>query len=170
MKRPLVFAGAIAIAVLGLSPVASAGRDVQRLVERCLTAIDQVTLETNGRVDRICARTLDVIETRLARGDVRGAYAAGREGAARAERIAMNGEQTIGEGVRRCIRILQRNGGDRESINAIRTAAERASRRIRGNLEGCLAAILDALGEDREPPKGDPPPRDPPPRDPPPRR
>ena len=162
MRKTLSIAAVAIIVGLGFAGTAQAQRDLPRLVERCLAGIRTEVGVTVEQINKICARTLETIETRIGEGDREGAEAAAREGAARIGRALARGERTIGDGVRRCIEILRRNG-DRASARIVLAAAHEASDTMGTATRRCIARIREAIGGDQRPPEGDPP-RNPPPR------
>jgi hypothetical protein len=124
---------------------ALAERDIETIVRRCLTKIENRTEETVRDMERVCARTVEVIREAKREGDRERAREAARYGGARVEQIARRGGGEILEGARRCIHYLRRHDADRRAIRLIRRAAEESADTIEGTYRRCLAVIERVL-------------------------
>jgi len=143
----IAFAGALAGLVLasGARAGSDPDRDPAAVAERCIARIHTIGEAAVTHIVMTTARTVSAIEELLAAGDVEGAQAAARHGAARARRLGRRGIGGIHETAESCIRVIRRLGGDRELVHGVIQAARTTSARIEAAVEECLRRIREAL-------------------------
>ena len=145
MSRPWILGlvvGLIATTAIAGEPT------IEQMVRRCVNAIHGKKRETIDRIAHLCARTLEIIDERLAEGDREGAREAARAGAERVQAKTHRAMTAIIDGTRRCIHVLEREGATREQIRLVRDAAEGAIGAILRARDQCIAMIEDAIGGD----------------------